>query len=50
MEEQNKKMNRVNIFVSPEYGPAAYMAAMQHTQKSVSSLPDAVAYIHKSND
>lgn len=47
MEKQNNKKNHVignKIFASPEYGPAPYMAAMPHTQKSVASLPDAVAY------
>jgi hypothetical protein len=33
-----------DVFVCPEYGPVPYMAVMPHTQKSVASLPDAVAY------
>mmetsp|Transcript_1237 Transcript_1237/g.3144 ORF Transcript_1237/g.3144 Transcript_1237/m.3144 type:complete len:323 (-) Transcript_1237:483-1451(-) len=33
-----------NIFISPEYGPAPYLALTPHTQEPVASLPDAVSY------
>lgn len=35
------------IFVSPEYGPAPYLAAQPHTQEPISSLPAAVSYTKK---
>jgi len=35
------------IFVSPEYGPAPYLAIVPHTQESVASLPAAVSYTKK---
>jgi hypothetical protein len=35
------------IYVSPEYGPAPYLATMPHTQQPVASLPNAVSYTKK---
>lgn len=32
------------VYMSPEYGPAPYMAVMPHTQEPVASLSDAVKY------
>jgi sugar phosphate isomerase/epimerase len=54
MEEQKNKSaftcndtGGMNIFVSPEYGPAPYMTVMPHTQEPVASLPEAVSYTKK---
>ncbi len=35
------------IFVSPEYGPAPYMAIKPHTQEPIASLPQAVSFTKK---
>ena len=45
--DQKNDNNPSSIFVSPEYGPAPYMAVIPHSQKNVASLPDAVAYTKK---
>jgi hypothetical protein len=34
----------MNIFISPEYGPAPYMAVRPHMHEPVASLPEAVSY------
>lgn len=50
IEEQQQKKSHIGgggprkIFVSPEYGPAPYMALKPHTQEPVASLPKAVSY------
>ena len=33
-----------DIYISPEYGPAPYLATMPHTQTPIASLPSAVSY------
>ena len=45
--DQKNDNNPSSIFVSPEYGPAPYMAVIPHSQKNVASLPDAVAFTKK---
>jgi len=36
-----------NIFISPEYGPAPYLAVQPHSQEPISPLPAAVSYTKK---
>jgi len=44
MERQKARDDGRDIYISPEYGPAPYLAAMPHTQTPVAALPAAVSY------
>lgn len=44
MERQQARDDGRDIYISPEYGPAPYLAAMPHTQTPVAALSAAVSY------
>jgi len=45
--ETQVKNKKINIFMSPEYGPSPYMAVLPKTGEPVASLPDAVSFTKK---